>query len=269
MTVALPILMYHRVAPLRPEDKFAHLCVSPERFDEHLRLIARQGWRAVGAEELIATVSADCGWTVTRSDGRLVAGRQPDRQSPARPLAITFDDGMEDLCENAMPRLREAGLRPIVFLVAGLMGEPAGWLSRPDSCPPPRLVSWEQAQELGAAGFEFGGHTLTHCSLPELSREDKLKEIRDCKKIIEDKLGCEAPLFCYPFGHLDEETVDLVRETGYRAAVTTCRGSRHRSDDLFTLARIPVHQQVSPFRLRYRLSGWYGLKYALRRWLRG
>ena len=250
MAMLLPILTYHRISPPQAADPFAHLCTRPERLADHLRLLARIGFRTIGGAEIAAEVL----------DRQALASANP------RAAMITFDDGAADLLDNALPLLSARGMKAVVFLVADRSGDRARWLDRDGRQGPP-LLSWEQARQM-APSVEFGSHTLTHPHLPQLSRADKEREIRDSRKAIEDRLGRPVTLFAYPFGDCDAECVQVVRDAGYAAAVTTRRGSVHRPADLHELCRIPVHDGVTTWRLAYRVSWWYWVRYGIRDWLK-
>lgn len=238
----LPVLMYHRVAIPANDDPFGHLCVTPKRFAEQLDLILRRGFMTVGGNELTnAVATGSCPIT--------------------RPCAITFDDGTTDLYENALPLLIEKKVKAIIFLVAGLADKRSAWLARPDNPEPPAILSWEMVREMAAAGIEFGAHTMSHPRLSQLSEAEARCEITDSKKRIEDETGKEISLFCYPYGDYNQETISLVKEVGFSAAFTTRRGTRHQPEQIMEIARVPVHDGVTPLRLAYRLSWLYRLKY--------
>lgn len=102
------ILMYHRVATV-DQDPW-ELCVSPERFDEQLGMLARER-RVVPLNALVAQVR----------DRRLRPGT----------VAITFDDGYADNLEAAAPLLERHGLPATFFLTSSLIGSAAGfWWDR-------------------------------------------------------------------------------------------------------------------------------------------
>jgi peptidoglycan/xylan/chitin deacetylase (PgdA/CDA1 family) len=52
----------------------------------------------------------------------------------------------------------------------------------------------------------------------------KRREIVDDKAALEQVLGRRIDLFSYPYGDFDAETVALVAEAGYRAAMTVESG---------------------------------------------
>lgn len=74
---------------------------------------------------------------------------------------------------------------------------------------------------LVSEGFEVGAHTMTHPVLSELHGQELWVEVSDCKLILEQILGHEVQMFCYPRGRYNREVLETVRKAGYRGARTT------------------------------------------------
>jgi len=74
---------------------------------------------------------------------------------------------------------------------------------------------------LTSAGFEIGGHTVSHAILTELGPTELTSEITRCKHKIENIIGRSIETFCYPRGRYNEEVIDVVKRAGYRGARTT------------------------------------------------
>jgi hypothetical protein len=70
-------------------------------------------------------------------------------------------------------------------------------------------------------GFEIGAHTVTHQILPELDSTALLKEVFGSKQLLEDELGREVRMFCYPRGQYDSRVIRSVRLSGFLGARTT------------------------------------------------
>lgn len=69
----------------------------------------------------------------------------------------------------------------------------------------------------------IGAHSVTHPSLKWISLEEQKYELFESKKVLERITGQEINLFAYPFGTKDdytEQTIDLLKECGYKKAVT-------------------------------------------------
>jgi peptidoglycan/xylan/chitin deacetylase (PgdA/CDA1 family) len=97
------ILGYHRL--IDGPDPY-RLGVSPERFAEHLAVLARTA-RPLPLDEL---------------PDLLVAGRVPKRT-----VALTFDDGYADVLHRAKPLLAQFGIPATVFVISGALGRELWW----------------------------------------------------------------------------------------------------------------------------------------------
>jgi len=112
--------------------------------------------------------------------------------------------------------------------------------------PPPEFspLAWSEVREMMRAGIDFGAHTRTH---PILSRIDDAatlrEEIEGSKLRIENQLEQPVLFFAYPNGKLadiNKQTVDLVKQIGFRSALTSERGLSFEGADPFLLRRIGV-----------------------------
>ena len=144
------------------------------------------------------------------------------------------------------------------------------WLLRAEAVLP-RTVrhGWDgfmsvgQMKDLVARGHEIGSHSHSHALLPQCTDEELRDEIEGSRQRLEAALGTPITTFCYPNGSTDLRSVALVREAGYRAAVTTQWGSNARADDRYLLQRFNMNAKhaedrrgrFSEARLAWRMSG--------------
>jgi len=95
--------------------------------------------------------------------------------------------------------------------------------------------------ELREMGMQVGAHTVSHPILRTLPREEARREIEVSKQVLEGLLGANVDLFAYPNGKPGEdygpESVELVREAGFKAAVSTQWGVSTQRTDVFQLRR--------------------------------
>ncbi|MEI7766438.1 MAG: polysaccharide deacetylase family protein [Phycisphaerae bacterium] len=125
-------------------------------------------------------------------------------------LSFTFDDGIRDQVDLAVPLLERYGFRATFFVIAGLT---------PDHKKDPRAqrsgewasVAWEEWAELAKRGHEIGSHSLSHPMLDRVTEDKKLtREIVQSKKLIQTKLGLTPISFCYPYNQRTDHVRDLV-----------------------------------------------------------
>lgn len=135
----------------------------------------------------------------------LVHAIQSGAPLPERPVVITFDDGDITVYTIAFPIMREFGFVGVNYLVANRL-EVEGYMNA------------AQLQELSAAGWEVGSHSMTHADLRTSPNLDW--EIRQSRLVLEAALGLPAETFAYPYGlgNDSESIVEQVR-AHYTAAV--------------------------------------------------
>lgn len=224
----LRILYYHRVT--RDRDPLA---ITPAAFRRQMEALAASGQRVVDLYELDDLVLA------------------PGEAA----VALTFDDGYRDVLQNALPVLREHGFPSTVFVVPGAITGATCFEWYADGEMPP-VAGWDELRAEERAGLvRFEPHTISHPVLTTLSREAARREIAESKGVIELELGRPARLFCYPGGYYSPREVDLVRESGYRAAVTCEFGANTAPFDHGELRRTIVERSDPLWLFRARLAG--------------
>lgn len=73
--------------------------------------------------------------------------------------------------------------------------------------------------ELGSR-FEIGAHTLNHVVLTQTDDSTANREIADSKAWLENLLGADCTVFCYPQGKFRKVHLSYVREAGFLGART-------------------------------------------------
>lgn len=86
------------------------------------------------------------------------------------------------------------------------------------------MLTWDQIKEMSENGISFGAHTVSHPVLSRIPMEKAEKEIRESKKIIEEKVGKSVASFAYPFGkraQYKRELFPILERLQFKCAVTT------------------------------------------------
>jgi peptidoglycan/xylan/chitin deacetylase (PgdA/CDA1 family)/glycosyltransferase involved in cell wall biosynthesis len=229
LTPGLRILGYHRVSS---GDVF---CAAPEMFRRHLEIALDRG-----AIPISMTQALD-----------LLEGSEPLEQPY---FVVTFDDGYLDNLEEGLPILEDLGVPATIFLVTAIAGKRDGfhWYRK----NPPDAIRWSDARELvGHPLLEFQPHGSFHRRLTALQDADVRDEIIGAKEELERELGTTATTFNYAAGIFGEREVRLLRESGYRAAVTNVPGVEQPGADLFRLKRLMVSWADDERLFALRLAG--------------
>jgi peptidoglycan/xylan/chitin deacetylase (PgdA/CDA1 family) len=181
------VLVYHSISsPVEPME--ANADVSPERFEQQLRWLAR--WRQVGPlEETLRTKA---------------------RRSL---VAITFDDGYRDNLTVALPLLEKFQLPMTLFVAAGFIGCD-GYLSNEDL--------HEIAQH---PLVTIGAHGLWHRHFNRLDGADARFELVESRRLLSEITGKTVDLLAWPYGECNRELESLSEECGYRASWSVWKGT--------------------------------------------
>jgi peptidoglycan/xylan/chitin deacetylase (PgdA/CDA1 family) len=151
---------------------------------------------------------------------------------PNRAVLLTFDDGYQDVYENAYPLLKEMGLKALIFPATDYIGNTIRFPhdeNLPMSNP---ALDWTQLRCMQDV-FTVGSHTQSHRVLTTLPLSVAKEEIFASKKILEDRLDCAVQFFCYPkgaAGQFSQSLEDLVQAAGYIGSFVTLTGPNRIED---------------------------------------
>ena len=109
-------------------------------------------------------------------------------------------------------------------------------------------MTWDNIRELKRNGMTFGGHTVTHPILANLSAEQQDAEIGDCRRRLVEELGEPIEAFSYPIGGPTSFN-DLTRQSlvrhGFKWAFTYLGGfCRHGHRDRLSLPRTAIETDI-------------------------
>ncbi|MBK1724690.1 polysaccharide deacetylase family protein [Thiocystis violacea] len=109
------------------------------------------------------------------------------------------------------------------------------------SLPDKLMLTSDQLRDLFGMGMGIGAHTLNHPILASTDPGTAYHEIVEGRRRLEDILSEPMTLFAYPNGRAGTdygpEHVDMVRDLGFHAAVSTHWGVNDANSDRFQLAR--------------------------------
>ena len=107
------------------------------------------------------------------------------------------------------------------------------------------IMKWDQIREMGRHGITFGSHGLHHNILTQLSYDAKCEEVAKSLDVLHNAGVAVSPFFSYPNGDWDTDAVSLVKQTGYKGAVTTELGFNVLSTNPYLLKRVALHEDIS------------------------
>lgn len=91
------------------------------------------------------------------------------------------------------------------------------------------LLKWEDVREMSRHGVTIGAHSVGHTCLPEMETRECTREIRDSKRVLQEKSETTVQFFAYPYGLVGPEAerlTGIVDDAGYVNAFTLNVGNR-------------------------------------------
>lgn len=210
---AAPVLytvMYHGFT--KNTSKQNSYMIDPSCLEDDLRYLSQNGYTAVTVSDLAAYF--DLGTKL-----------------PDKPVMLTFDDGYYSNWLYAFPLLRKYGFKAVLSPIGKACEETDGEAKQNEFYS---QCSMAQLSEMFSSGiFEPAYHTYSlheikdgvqgvqmRPSESDKEYEQRLREdISMFRRLLKDKTGAETICFTYPFGAVSENTLDIVKSEGFRAAM--------------------------------------------------
>jgi len=165
--------------------------VSPDTFRQHMQYLA-DNHKILPLKQVIESLQ----------------NKQP---LPDKTVVITFDDGYDNIFDNAHPILKEFGFPYTVFVNPPLIGEVNYQLN------------WQQVKLMVADNASFANHGKRHNHLLSKKAEESqqnwlsriMQDIGDAEEMLEQNIGYSLRYFAYPYGEFDKQLKTQLGAHGY------------------------------------------------------
>jgi biofilm PGA synthesis lipoprotein PgaB len=246
------ILNYHDISDargVRPET------IPASVLRDQIRRCKEEGWKFLSLSELLSYKD------------------RPDALPP-RAMVVTFDDAYRSFIEQALPILREEGVKATLAVVTSFIDRP------PPGMPP--LMTWDQIQEADRSGFvEIASHShdlhkyetsnpyrdsapsavTRRYLLQEARYEDRQEylerireDLRESQRILQEKLGHDVSALAWPYGEHNAASRGIAAEEGFRVTLAL-GGIDVRPEDLRS-GLLPRVMVVRGARIGGKDPGW-------------
>lgn len=181
------ILQYHHVSDNTPNST----SISPIQFRQHMQYVS-QHYHVMPLDKVIEAL-------------------QQHKPLPDNTVAITFDDGYEDILTNGTPILKEYKFPYTVFINPDQIGQ------RKDQ------LTWQQVKSMAQHGALFANHTNGHIhllqTLPGETHQAWLIRVTDniqqAEQQLQQQLGYSLKYLAYPYGEYNQALQQWLGQHGY------------------------------------------------------
>lgn len=186
------VLNYHHLVP---EETDNPVTITPERFEQHLSLLASEGWHSISLKQL---------------EAYLTGNSEPENPS----YLITFDDGYQSVYDYAYPLMLDYKVYGVVFHIGKYLDPNFN-----EYIYLPRLTT-SHIQEMMASGyFTLQSHTydlhLPLTSVPISEIEADLDKATETLSLVSSE-----PIYAlaYPHGMYNKEILDMLETSSISLA---------------------------------------------------
>lgn len=225
-TVRIPILMYHAIHDMAPEESAsANLIVAPELFEQQIKVLADNGYYFLTPEEAYQALTTNA---------------LPQKKV----VWLTFDDGNADFYTHAYPILKKYKAKATNNIITRFVQNQYA-----------SNLTVKQMLEMMKHGMSFQAHTVNHPDLSVNTREVQMTELTESRHFLNEQLKQETMTIAYPSGRYTQETLALAQEAGYKLGLTTNEGFASADDSLLSLNRIRILPTTTPEQLLSQING--------------
>lgn len=229
--ISCPIVMYHSI--LEDKGRAGDYIALKDQFISDLDYLLGQGYTPVTVQALIDYVYEDA-------------------PLPEKPVMLTFDDGFYNNYTYVYPEILKRGV-PVVISVVGSYTET--YTKTDEANPMYSYLRRKDIREMEKSGLvEFQNHSYDLHTINSKKNasmkmrgesKDKYRErltgdLEQVQKLIFEETGKYPTAFTYPFGKISDDSVEIVKETGFLSSLSCCEGMNYITkspDCLFMLKR--------------------------------
>lgn len=206
--VQVPILMYHAIHVMAPEEEpNANLIVDPATFESHLKALQDAGYYTLSPEEALKVLTENV----------LPQGKKV--------VWLTFDDSLWDFYDFAYPLLKQYNMKATNNVITGTVGNDGN-------------LTLDEMKEMKENGISLQGHTVNHPDLEYSSIENQTMELTDSKAYLDGELAQDTIAVAYPAGRYSNDTLAIVGQANYKLGMTTNEGLASAANGLLSLNRV-------------------------------
>lgn len=176
----VPIYMYHWLKEDTGGYEYPEMMVKPSELRKQFEYISQNNYDAIFITDLENVYKYD------------------------KPIALTFDDGWQDVYLHAFPLVKEFNIKISMYIINDFVGTPG-------------YCTLDELKEMKESGLvQIDAHTVTHRKLATLSKEEVYNELLGSKNYLKDNLGIDAKVICYPSGSFNLSVINIANELGYK-----------------------------------------------------
>ncbi len=227
------VLMYHKIVDVEKTSGLHWTNVGKKQFRKQLLLLDKWGFTPVTFRDYLLSINSKL-------------------RLPKKPIILTFDDGYEAVYKYAFPIIKDMGWNAVIFAIGDQRIKTAVWDNKYDLVNND-LLNPDQLTEMLEAGFEIGSHSMTHRYLTKEPATNAWFEIKRSKEKLEQMIGSDILSFCYPYGAVNRQIKNLVKDAGYSIGCGVYTGHPKFGKDIYDIRRLRINNSTNKLSFAVKL----------------
>lgn len=219
----LPVLMYHHLLK-EEENRFKNngVVLNLKNFQEQMDYLHNNKYTTINLAQLEQWVSGNI-------------------DLPKKSVCITFDDGYLSSYIYAYPILKKYNFVAANFLITSYIKNDSVKFNSQKQ----QFLSWQDINKTTDV-FEYPNHTHNLHKSENGKGYLVTKSLDFVKKDLVKNIELTgSPYFSYPYGHYNDDVLNLLPHIGIRMVVTVKKGSVKKGDSLLELKRYGVYPKTT------------------------
>ena len=203
------VFMYHKFGV----SKYPSTSVTINQLEEHIKEFTTNNYNIVSLDFIVDTII---------NDGELAENT----------IGISVDDADKSFFEVGWPLFKKNNIPVTLFVTTGTIANNTT-----------SYLNWNQIRKLKKEGVTIGAHSHTHAHMPDLTREEVIKEIEISNKIFLKELGEIPTLFAFPYGETNSEIIQLIKDYKFKVAFGQHSGVINETSNMYYLPRFSLNKK--------------------------
>lgn len=222
----IPVLAYHSVS-----NKRSMLAVTPGNFKKQIEYLRSRGYKNIKPDNLFK------------------------EENSKNKIIISFDDGLKDNLDTAMPILDENDYKAVIFIATKYIGEKGSFMSKEDD-KNFLMLNDEEIIKLEDSDWDVCNHLHSHRNLSDLSATEIKKEYITAREILDSIMNKKenTKIIAYPRNKKNDVVIDVLKNAGVKMAFSGAVGTVDKESNIMDLPRIEIDADTSFLKFKLAVS---------------
>lgn len=231
------VLTYHHIS----NKPFSGITITPERFEEDLKMLRDKKFNVISLREMINTVEGSV-------------------ELPENAVVITFDDGIESFYKYAYPLLKKYNMPVTQFIITARNENYSPSENELNSLSPVEIKEMYGSGLVDIQSHTHNSHEYVYINSelkkgpmltfkiynPETNKKESDEEyisritadLKTSREVIYKYTGVYPDMLCFPFGSYNKKVWDAGKAVGFKYFITTQPGYNKENSKKTAIYRI-------------------------------